>query len=307
MKVGSFTPSNGRVENIRIFRPIQTLLVKVDLKGASNDGITVRPQGIRSYVENKMKVNVTLQNSASGHLSTLIPYIEISKLADISTYNEGYSVVKDNSVLYPIMLGISKNLSVDNDKYIDISFLDIPDYVERIHINSFEVGENSDFVSFYQKMAAPSGVARYKVNTENSEFLSLPLKGFDEVQLTFYNGLTATYDKTDLFYLMAQNNDITAVLQSDSGLTVGGVVSTTSSNVHDGVTLIHALHNDELIVKGNSNIYLSHSDNFVLDLDEVETLEIIRDTDCINPFEFILGDFVDSKKPVSKNLKTDKK
>ncbi len=299
-KIGSYTPKNGRVEGIKIFKPIQTLLVNVLVDSAHQQC----PKGILKYIENKMKVNVTLQNSDNGHLTTLVPYIEIGKLADISTYNEGYSVVNDSSILYPVMLSVDQNLSVDNDKYLEVSFLDIPSYVHTINLNSFEVGELSDFVAYYSKMTAPAGVARYQINTNDSEFLSLPVTGFDEIQIKHINGVVSVLDKTDLDYLMAQNNDITAVLQEKSGLSFTGRFSD-----HDVMTLqtadefVEKIKQGKLDIYGSGNIYLSRAESYVLNLKNVDTLEIIRDTDCKDSFEFILGDFVDSKKPVEKSKK----
>lgn len=51
---------------------------------------------------------------------------------------------------------------------------------------------------------------------------------------------------------------------------------------------------------------MAYADSFVMELNEVDSIEIIRDTDSSKPLEYILGDFIDTVKPAPV-VKSDKK
>lgn len=301
MKIGSFTPVKHRIENVRVFRPVQTLLFKVRVS-------EVDTVNTNDYLNFDLKVNVTLQNSKTGNLNTIIPYIELSKLADISTFNEGSTLIGSDYILYPVMLGVDSNVSVDNDKYLEINIVDIPANISAIEIYSYEVGKQSDFVARYSKMACPSGVARHKTAMGENDFLSLPISGFDELQITYLNGSVSSMSIVDLQYHMAQNNDITAVKQDTNGLSLSAKVDLKiqDGNVHDAPTLLNYLKTNTFKVNGYVSTFMAYANSFVMVLEDVESIEIIRDTDSTKPLEYILGDFVDTKKAVSV-VKTDKK
>ncbi|MGC3977853.1 MAG: hypothetical protein QM751_06205 [Paludibacteraceae bacterium] len=93
---------------------------------------------------------------------------------------------------------------------------------------------------------------------------------------------------------MAQNNDLTAFKSKEGGVSVkvwpeySPIVETTFDSF--GV----AWNNNGLEFGGTLDAYMSYAKSFLFNLFDVSSIEIIRDTDPANAFEFILGDFVQS-------------
>ena len=272
MKIGTFSPdSNGIIEGIRIFRPCQTLLARV---------INTLGETVPDFANETIKVLATLQNSNNGSQKTLIPYILLNKLAEISTFNEGVVLQKNDSCLYPIMLNPIGNIELDSDKYIDVAFNGVA-ATETIELYAFEASKISDFVPVYSKMSTSSGVARQKFNVATNDVLCLPITGFDSIQLTYKSGSVGTYTPTELEYLMSKTNDLTMYHRDTN---TGGVVTITSAYYNSGSGTVSATSISELI--------MSYGCQFIVNLLEVDSIELIRDTNCSANYEFILCDFV---------------
>ncbi|MGC3977852.1 MAG: hypothetical protein QM751_06200 [Paludibacteraceae bacterium] len=141
----------------------------------------------------KARLNVVLQNSKTGSLATLIPYVGLTQLSEISTFNEGAVVIEDKLIIIPVMLHPTDNISLDNEKYLEMSLIDIPNNVTSVDVHSFETGTLTDFVTKYNKMNCPAGSARVKFNVVDNELILLPTTGFDSIQFTYKNGLVAEY------------------------------------------------------------------------------------------------------------------
>ncbi|MGC3977845.1 MAG: hypothetical protein QM751_06165 [Paludibacteraceae bacterium] len=283
MKIGSFIPSAGKIDAVKHFRPAQSLLVVF-----KSDSVI----GVLDFKSNTTKINVNLQNSKTGSLSALIPYISVTRLSEISTFNEGSVLVETQSYISPVMLHPTENISLDNDKYLEFSFIDIPGWVSSVDLYTYEMGTTTDFVTKYNKMSCPAGSARVVFNTVDNDLLALPLTGFDSVRLTYKNGLVADMSAVELKYYMAQNNDLSAYQSSADGINVKGFL--VERSFASFAELNTALSSGSVLIQGTAQTYQSLCSSFIFNLVDVVSIEIIRDTNSVNSLEFILGDFVPS-------------
>lgn len=292
MKVGSYVPVNSKIESVKHFRPCQHLLFNVRF----GENLTSY-----SYVNFRGRLNLSLQNSNSGTLSTIVPSLPLNVLGDISTYNEGVVLIKNQSILFPVLLNPTANVSLSNDKYLDISLTELQGVV-GVDIYAFELGVNSDFLTSYSKMNCPAGNARSKFSVGENDFLSIPTTGFDELQITYKNGFVSTLTHFDLEYHMAQNNDMTAYRQAKDlfgnpvlGISAKGLVSF-NEHLSDLSGVVGFLNGGTSTVDVVVDAIMSCANNYVMVLDEVSTIEIIRDTDSSKVFEFVLADFINAQK-----------
>lgn len=288
MKIGSYTPVNNKVENIKIFTPVQTILIvpKYNTRVIAS-----------KFAYETATISITLQNSNTGNLTTIIPHVKLTTLGEISTFNEGVVVMDDDTIIFPIMLNPVGNVQVDNDKYLQLDLSELSPTISQVDIYTFTVGKSSDFIAKYSKMACPAGVARHKVNAVNNEILSLPLTGYDSVQLTYANGIVSVYSKVDLEYIQAQNNDLTAYKMGAMGIDVIGNLTNTSKYA-DFAGFNLDLKSGIIDIEGVVNLYTSKCRSYILNLENVKEIEIIRDSDSVKPLEYILGDFVPSDETI---------
>ncbi len=287
MKVGSYTPNNGKIEGVKIFRPAQSILLNINFP--FTPGSTASDTRCSLLKDMLAKINVTLQNSDTGNLTTLIPYLKLTNLAEISTFNEGAVVINNNNMIIPIMLNPLGNIDIDNDKFLQLDIIDVDDFISSIDIHSFELGVESNFIAKYSKMNVPAGSSRYAVNCAGNDLILLPRTGYDEVQITYKSGVVSSFSSVELQYYMAKNNDLSAYGYDDSG---NGVAARVRSLAGGGVPT-------EVLV----DLYMSILSSYVLNLIDVDKIELIRESDSSNSLEFILGDFVEDKEIEEKSKK----
>jgi hypothetical protein len=259
MKIGSFTPnSDGTINDLRLMRPCQTLLIVPT--PSSQPTLT-------GYLSNNYKINVTLQNSATGSQDTIIPFVGLTELAEISTFNEGATRLERTQVVYPVMLSPKGNVKLDSDKYLQIDLQGFQS-VSNVDVYSFEADANIDFYIKYQKMSVPAGTSRYKANVLKNDIISMPTNGFDMFQVTYKTGIVATFTPLELRYQMARTNDLTAYRSSPDLATETSVVGS----------------------RTEADVIFGFGKSFVINLLNVDSIEVIRDTDSSANFEFILAD-----------------
>lgn len=265
MKIGSFVPNaDYLIENIKVFRPCQVLLFHLK-SGAAN-----KLDALTDYTP---LLNVVLQNSKTGASDTIVPFIQLGKLGEIASFNEGVILGTETGILIPVMLNPAGNISLDNDKYLDVQLSGLQDFA-NVDIYAFETGKNSDFVTKYMKVTAPMGVARHKTSVGQADLVSFPTKGFESIQLTYKGGIVTNMTKTELQYYAAKNNDLTAMqMGSNDSPFVPGTIND---------TLDTAL----------CFIFGCYATQFIVNLIDVESIEIIRDVENGQAFEYILGDLV---------------
>lgn len=285
MKIGSYTPENGKLSSIKHFRPSQAILFVFNIDSP-------RSVGTDEFKSNTAKLNVNLQNSKTGNLQTIIPYISLLSLAEISTFNEGVVLIKDRSMTLPVLLHPTDNISIDNDKYLEFSLIDIPGWVKTIDIYSFETGKNTDFVTKYNKMSCPAGSARSFFSVADNDFIQLPISGFDSIRVTYKNGIVSDMTPVELSYYMAQNNDVTAYNSSSLGVKVSGTVVGAKPDYLDFTDFITDYKMKLIRVQGVSESFLSICSTFIFNLLEAQSVEIIRDSQSDSSLEFVLGDFI---------------
>lgn len=260
MKVGSFQPVNGKIENIKVMRPCQALLFHIVYSDNEDFNTTLQTAGC--------KLQVLRQNSNTGQKDTIVPFIQLGKLAEIATFNEGCIRLGLQSAHVPVMLSPAGNIALDNDKYLEISVVDTNLYpgLQSIDVYAIESEKISPFLTKYNKMSVPAGIARQYFNVKDSDILSLPTTGYDEIQLKTNTGSVITLTKIELQYLQSTKNDLTAYRMDDA---------------------------TNMIVSGMGGAQLHpYGNSFILNLLSIESIEIIRDSNSASSFDFILGDLV---------------
>lgn len=264
MKLGNYVPVTGMIENVKVFTPCSHLILA--LKYPSTVGVS-------SFLQNPTKIQVELQNSATGVRNPIIPFIRLNTLAEIATYNEGACILEDKIILFPVMLNPSGNIKLDSDKFIELSLANCD--AQSVEVYAFETGVFSEFVTKYSKMSIPSGTARQKFVVTSSDLVVFPTTGFESINLTYKNGVVSNITPTEFKYLMSKNNDITAYKVSSIGGVEGGL--------------------PDVFVSGgaiNISMIMGYSSNFILNLLDVESIEVIRDNINNATYEFVLGDLV---------------
>lgn len=258
MKIGTFAPVNGKIENVKIMRPAQAILLELTF---------AEPSSMEVLKSATCKLLVTRQNSENGQTDTIIPFIPLGKLAEIATFNEGAVRLSIYKAFIPVMLSPAGNIQLDSNKYLELSLHDmniVPDPTE-VTIYAIEDSSMSAFITKYQKFNLPAGVSRQSVNLKDADILCLPQTGFDEIKIVSKNGHVNSMTKTELLYKQATKNDITAYRLADTGL------------------LTNTVGSADLFPVGNS---------FILNLIDVESIEVVRDSDSTEVFEFITADLV---------------
>jgi hypothetical protein len=244
MKIGTYVANaQGNIDPQKVFRPLQTILI--DIHGV---GFTKA-----SFLALAAKLNVTLINSQNGNQDSIIPFVPLNTLAEIATMHEGVVSIDDTHILIPVLLHPSANLSIDNNKYLDIEISGLT-AGQTIDIYGFESQRMSDMICKYSKFSIPIGTSRQSISVGTNDFLALPITQFDSIRVTYATGVVADLSPRELAYMMAKENDMTL-----------------ASN--DGAQLI-----------------LSYGKNFVLDLQGVKSFEVVRDTDSTSAYELVLGD-----------------
>ena len=272
MRIGSFTPVNGRVRDIIINRPIHKLLFK--LKGGMPLA-SVGPPPLPFFNQAPMVLRIDMQDNVNSGTTPIVPHVNLSTLSEISSRREGFCIghmeqVVVNSVSrlvynmsYPVTLAPAGNMDLDANKFLLCDLSDLPSDVEEVEVYGIELDTPSAILLQYNKFNIAKGINRQPF-TAQGQLLVLPTEGFEEVQITYAGGVVTTKTLFELEYLTAINNDIvSAIMQVGSS---GGVM-------HSAVF-------------GFRNALL-------LDLEGVQSFEIIRDNAQMSAeqFDLLMVDF----------------
>lgn len=102
------TEIKGNVTNAKVFKPIQYL--NVTGWGKSLAGKTLR---------------VRLVNSETGRVEEIIPSMDLSVLAEITSMNEGFFISDGTKYNVNVMLHPTSAINLSNDKYLEVDLMGV--------------------------------------------------------------------------------------------------------------------------------------------------------------------------------------
>lgn len=249
MKIGTYVAdAKGNIDPQKVFRPLQTILIAVHAHGGN-------PLSPDVFLALSAKLNVNIVNSQSGSQDSIIPFIHLNTLGEISTMHEGTISMNESIMVIPVLLNPTSNLAIDNNKYLDIEMSGLLPG-QPVDIYGFESKTMSEMVCKYSKFSIPIGTSRQTITVGTNDVLAMPIVKFDSVRITFASGVVADLSPTELDYLMAKENDL---------------------------TLVCDMYGSQVFIPSRANHY-------ILDLNGVKSFEIIRDSDSTLPYEVIMGD-----------------
>ena len=270
MRIGTYTPLNGRVRDILINRPVHKILFK--LKGSQP---VVIGAPLPFYDEAPMVLRIDMQDNVNAGTTSIVPHVNLSTLSEISSRREGFCFGRMDGgagpgsrisyhMSYPVTLAPAGNMDLDANKFLLCELSDLPDDVEEVEVYGIELDTPSAILVQYNKFNIAKGINRQQFAAQG-QMLVLPTEGFEEVQITYFGGVVTTKTLYELEYLTAINNDIVSAVMAVSSLG-GGVM-------HSAVF-------------GFRNALL-------LDLDGVQSFEIIRDNAQMSAeqFDLLMVDF----------------
>lgn len=188
------------ISNLKVFKPIQYLY------------LTGTHVGYEALKEISLRVRVV--NSMTGRVDEIIPSVNLAVLAEISSMNEGFSIIPNvaNDVFeLNVMLHPTSAVYLSNDKYLEI---DINGVGEGSDINIYGIESNvvdKDFICRYNKFYMSAGELQKTFVVGENENLIIPVSSFDEVSLQYNNGTNCSYTLQELSALMNMRNDIVSV------------------------------------------------------------------------------------------------
>lgn len=208
----------SKVSNVLVTRACHSLLLRFVSKELSDE--PAKP----FYVNNPSVLRVDLQNNSDGLVRSIIPAVEIAKLAEYATRSEGFSYGEKApiegyqvSLLYPVVLTPSGNLDLSSEKYLELEISEIPSDIEFIEVYAFESGDVSAFRVRYEKMNVGLGISRENFIISNTDCIILPTSGFDEIQMTYPGGVVVRRTLEELKYRTAISNDLCVAIMDGYG------------------------------------------------------------------------------------------
>lgn len=191
------TSAVGEVTNLKIFKPIQYLVVK----GTS----------IQNF--HKIKVRARVVNSMSGRVDEIIPSIDLQTLGEIASLNEGFYLRNGSNGTYcvNIMLHPTSSVYLSNDKYLEVDVLGNGEN-EPIEVYGLETNViEKDFVCRYNKFYMSVGELQKTFSVGENENLIMPTISFAEITLQYKTGTSCSYTKEELDAMMMLKNDLVFV------------------------------------------------------------------------------------------------
>lgn len=188
------TSSVGDLSNLKIFKPIQYLVIK----GRSISNFS------------SIKIRARVVNSMSGRVEEIIPSMKLQVLGEICSMNEGF-FLRDGSngdYLVNVMLHPTSAVYLSNDKYLEVDVTDngASDAIEIYGLESNVV--DKDFVCRYNKFYMSAGELQKTFAVGENENLILPTISFSEITLQYNSGTSCSYTKEELGALMMLKNDL---------------------------------------------------------------------------------------------------
>lgn len=199
MKISHITTSTS---NLKVFKPIQYLY------------LTGHGVGYQQLSEITLRVRIV--NSMTGRVDEIIPSVNLGVLSEISSMNEGFSVIPgvfNDTFKMNIMLHPTSAIYLSNDKYLEVDINGMEENgLQHIHVYGIESNVvDKDFVCRYNKFYMSAGELQKTFAVGENENLIIPTSSFDEVTLQYNNGSSCTYTLDELGALMILKNDIVSV------------------------------------------------------------------------------------------------
>jgi len=277
MKIKSVSPVSGKIENVRIMRPCQSLLLQI--KPTASFQTTLHDGAVCSHatLQNALsllgaKMTARLISQDSGKMETFIPSLDLRMLAELATFGEGHISGNVTSFCLPILLNPHYSLNLSQNHYIELDITGCEN-ISSIDIYSVETGLIADNFFKYQKMSCPVGNARTDFKNPASDFVVLPKSGFDYVEITFATGVTAILTPTELQYLNHAKNDVVSV------------------ETTDGTSIAVVVGNDEDLDSITSMV-TGYMENLIYPISQVNSISIVRDDDSSEAMNVIFGSSV---------------
>lgn len=274
MKIKSCTPVNGKIENVRIFRPCQSLLLSIKVKDSFHTSLSeTASHTTLGYVLSSIGVKLTarLISQDTGKMETFIPSVYVKELGELATFGEGHISGSPVDFVVPVLLNPTHSLNLTQNRFVEIDFTNC-EHIESIDIYSVETGVISDNLFKYQKLSCPIGTARNDFKNQVSDFVLLPKDGFDYIEVTYTTGVTAILTPLELQHLNHAKNDI---------VLIGGV------NGFMNVVQPNDAENDLSPV---CDLVSGFMDSVIYIISEVVSLSIVRETDSSTPLNLIFGE-----------------
>ena len=164
----------------------------------------------------EITLRVRIVNSLTGRVDEIIPSVNLGVLSEISSMNEGFSVIPgvfNDKFKMNIMLHPTSAIYLSNDKYLEVDINGVEEGgLQHIHVYGIESSVvDKEFVCRYNKFYMSAGELQKTFAVGENENLIIPTDSFDEVTLQFNNGSSCTYTLDELGALMILKNDIVSV------------------------------------------------------------------------------------------------
>lgn len=214
MKIISFTGVTEN-ENIRVFKPCGTILVKqVFPDGAGQGGLVTNA-----------KIRISIINSKTGSIEEVCPEMALRTLSEICSQSEGFQIWayqydathRVGSDNFGIILNRDNSVELDNDRYLDIKMTELSAAC-TYEIYTVEKGGIDAYSARYKRFFMANGELQKTITIDNADAIALPLQGVTEIKLYPITGSNvAIYTMEELTYLSRIQNDITIVEQRGFG------------------------------------------------------------------------------------------
>jgi len=196
-----------------IFTPCHAVLFGIGQEDVEN----VQDFNLPDLRNKSPKINITLQNSATGKSEVIVPFADGLTLSEIATFGEGVVFMTEYKLYYMLLLNPDANLNLSNDKFLSYELI-LGDNAQRpVDVFAITLGQNSDFVARYDKLSVPAGTSRQSFDMSEVDMLALPdfnQGKFDSIRIEYKSGVVAEMTSEELMYIMSRANDVTAVKSS---------------------------------------------------------------------------------------------
>jgi len=279
MKIKSVVPVGGKIENVRIMRPCQSLLLHIttteDFQTSLLDAANYS-HALLSYAIGDLSAKMTarLISQDSGKMETFIPAMQLSELGELAVFGEGHISGNVSSFVIPVLLNPVHSLNLSQNKYVELDFSSCEN-IASMDIYSVETGVLADNLFKYQKLSCPVGNARTDFKNNVSDFVLLPKDGFDYVELTYSTGVTAILTPLELQYLNHAKNDVVMV-----GFSGGSSIEVVPANDADA-----DLESITSMVCGFLN-------SVILQTSSITSISIVRESDSATAMHVVFGEYV---------------
>lgn len=279
MKIKSVSPVNFKIENVRIMRPCQSLLLHIKTTSGFQTALADDSKYSHALLKFALadlgaKMTARLISQDTGKMETFIPSMEIKQLGELAVFGEGHISGTIEEFVVPILLNPVHSLNLSQNRYVEFDILGCEN-IASIDIYSVETGVLADNLFKYQKLSCPVGNARTDFKNNVSDFILLPKEGFDYVELTYSTGVTAILTPLELQYLNHAKNDVVSV-----GISGGNSISVVPQNGAEGD------------LEPITDMVCGFMDSVILQASSITSLSIVRETDNSTAMHVVFGEYV---------------